>query len=37
MLEVLNSLAPFAPAIDVIVVLICHIIAKRCGVLPLSF
>ncbi len=37
MLEVLNSLAPFAPAINAIVILICSIIAKYCGVLPLSF
>lgn len=37
MLEVLNSLAPLAPAINAIVILICSIIAKYCGVLPLSF
>lgn len=37
MLEVLNSLTPFAPAINAIVILICSIIAKYCGVLPLSF
>lgn len=37
MLEVLNSLEPFAPAINAIVILICSIIAKYCGVLPLSF
>lgn len=37
MLEVLNSLAPFAPAVNAIVILICSIIAKYCGVLPLSF
>lgn len=36
MLEVLNALAPFSPAINAIVILICSIIAKRCGVLPLS-
>lgn len=37
MLEVLNSLAPFATAINAIVILICSIIAKRFGVLPLPF
>ncbi|CAA1286794.1 hypothetical protein AH0325V1_1983 [Klebsiella pneumoniae] len=37
MLEVLNSLAPFAPAINAIVILICSIIAKYYGVLPLPF
>ncbi len=37
MLEVLNSLAPFAPAINAIVILICSIIANYCGVLPLRF
>lgn len=37
MLEVLNSLAPFALAINAIVILTCSIIVKCCGVLPIYF
>lgn len=34
MIELLNALAPFAPSFNYITLLICLIIAKRCGVLP---
>ena len=34
MIELLSALAPFTPAINCIVSLLCLIVAKHCGVLP---